>query len=201
MEFKNLHIACGRVYADEYLNIDWNPKGLKVNLEEGIPTKVNNTYVMKWNIDKGLPVKKETLDIVYHSHFLEHLPKNKGIEFLKTCYSCLKPNSIMRVAVPDFKLWSNNYVHNEQSFFDWYSSNFCKSKENLTNLEIFNQMIYSGHFCMYDFETLQKVLTSIGFKNIQRKEWGNSTLVTNIGILEKDSSKRKPESLVLECEK
>jgi len=201
MDFDNLHVACGRVYVEDYLNIDWSPRGLKVGLIEGKVTRVNNKYVMKWNIDNGLPVKENSLKILYHSHFLEHLNKTNGIKFLKACYSCLQYNGIMRIAVPDFHLWASNYINNNQDFFDWYATNFCKSNNKLTNLEIFNQMLYSGHFQMYDYKTLEKTLKNIGFKNIKKHDWGNSQHVPQINYLESKESKRKPESLIIECEK
>jgi len=203
MELENLHVACGRVYAEEYLNIDIAPRGLSFALKENevveLPKKTN-TFVMKVNPESKLPSKENSLNVIYHSHFLEHLPKQTGNAFLHNCFDCLRDGGKMRIVVPDFNLWANNYVNDNSEFFKWYSDNFHKG-HNLTKLEIFNRMLYSGHYCMYDFETLSKVLTKIGFKNITSGVWGQSDIIPSINDLETPNSKRKPESLIVESEK
>jgi predicted SAM-dependent methyltransferase len=204
MNIKNLHIACGRVYATNFLNIDISPRELSINLEENVITEIperSNTFVIKMNLKNKFPGEPGTIEHIYHSHFLEHLSTIESHKFLTTCFHALKQSGKMRIAVPDFKLWANNYVNDEQAFFDWYSKNFCKGKGSLTKLEIFNQMIYTGHYYMYDFETLEKTLLNIGFKNIKEYAWGETNSFPGLTDLEKSNSKRKPESLVIECEK
>lgn len=203
MQLTKLHLACGKVYAREFLNIDQHPGDLPFDLQENeIKEHLDKpkVFIMKYNLAKGIPAENNTVEYIYHSHFLEHLSQANGKNFLKECYIKLKISGKMRLAVPDFNLWCSKYINNDEEFFNWYSKNFCKSK-NLTNNEIFNQMLYTGHFYMYDLETLTKILSLIGFRNIEKKLWGESENFPGLDDLEEKSSLRKPESLVIECTK
>lgn len=203
MVYKNLHLACGKVYASDFLNIDEKPRGLSFVIAENeilkIPT-LPNSFVMKYNLANGIPADFNSISYIYHSHFLEHLDKINGFKFLKNCYDVLELGGRMRIAVPDFQLWCSNYTSKNENFFKWYKSNFCKNKD-LTHLEIFNQVLYQNHLYMYDFETLNKILQSIGFHDIEKIEWGISNSFPSLNDLENNDSLRKPESLVVECKK
>lgn len=192
------------MYAAGFLNIDQNPRDTGIQLIENVHHELPNkkgAFVMKYDLRNGIPTEDDTIKNLYHSHFLEHLTKSDGINFLQNCFRVLKPNGIMRLAIPDFKLWCYHYTNNNIEFFNWYSANFCKKKSNLTHMEIFNQLLYHDHRCMYDFEMLHKILSNIGFTNITQQMWGVTDSFCSIDDLEKLDSKRKPESLVIECEK
>lgn len=72
---KMVNIACGQRYHPDWINIDVYP--------------VSN-IVKEWNIIKGIPFDDESFDVVYSSHFLEHLTPKQANSFLKECYRLLK---------------------------------------------------------------------------------------------------------------
>ncbi len=66
--------------------------------------------IIWWDIRKGLPFDNCSLDVVYHSHFFEHLDRDTGKLFLKECYRVLKPNGTMRLVVPDLEHFIKEYT-------------------------------------------------------------------------------------------
>jgi len=57
----------------------------------------------------GIPFHDETFDVVYHSHFLEHLDRAVAPIVLAECRRVLKPGGILRVVVPDWETQVANY--------------------------------------------------------------------------------------------
>ena len=51
-----------------------------------------------------VPFEDNSCDLIYCSHTLEHLEEEKALNFLRECQRILKPNSIMRVALPNTEI-------------------------------------------------------------------------------------------------
>lgn len=85
---KLLNIGCGNRYRDGWVNIDLKP---------------DSKEVLSWNVEKGLPFKDESFDVVYHSHLLEHLSREQAPLFLKECHRILKHGGIIRVVTPNLE--------------------------------------------------------------------------------------------------
>jgi predicted SAM-dependent methyltransferase len=92
-----LNIGCGSRYNPQWVNIDAD-------------SPQNNNDVLKVDLKKGIPFADESFNLVYHSHFLEHLPKEKADFILQECYRVLRPNGIIRVVVPDLETLVKNYL-------------------------------------------------------------------------------------------
>src|SRR5690606_3528870 len=69
-------------------------------------------YVKSFNLLKGIPLKDESVDVVYHSHLLEHFSKNDGFRFMQECFRVLKPSGVIRIAVPDLEIIAKEYLRN-----------------------------------------------------------------------------------------
>lgn len=48
--------------------------------------------------------------MVYHSHLLEHFAKADADGFLRECFRVLRPQGILRVAVPDLEQIARTYL-------------------------------------------------------------------------------------------
>lgn len=98
---KFLNLGCGYHYcsAKEWVNFDFRKTGDNV-------TAVNLLL--------GIPEPDNSVDLVYHSHVLEHFPKPEGEIFIEECIRVLKPGGIIRIAVPDLEGIVRNYL----SFLD-----------------------------------------------------------------------------------
>jgi predicted SAM-dependent methyltransferase len=83
-----LNLGCGSRFHPEWTNVD---------------VASRSPYVRAHDLRKKIPFSEAIFDVVYHSHFLEHIPKEKAIGFLQECHRVLKPGGIIRVAVPDLE--------------------------------------------------------------------------------------------------
>ncbi len=108
----------------------------------------------------------------------------------------------MRVVVPDFQLWCQNYIDKKVEFFEWYKSTYL-GKDNpmyKTTASVFTGMLYNhGHQMAYDFDALESLLKDCGFTDIRKSTWGHSEKIPDINKVE-NSNPRRFESLLIECE-
>jgi hypothetical protein len=202
-----IHLGCGTIIAPGYLNVDGDFPFIPKPLEEDKPYVIDEatrTYILKYDLRKGIPAMDNSVDVIYHSHFFEHLTRDEGRAFLKDCFRCLKPDSgIMRIVVPDFRLWCENYVANKVEFFEWYRLTYLGfgDPRYKTTGQIFAGMLYNwGHRMCFDFDSLCATLIDFDFSEIKRCQWGVSAGIPNVHILENDNP-RQVESLLIECRK
>jgi predicted SAM-dependent methyltransferase len=83
-----LNVGCGTKYHRDWVNIDMYAKSFDV---------------IRHNIMKGIPYPDDYFEIVYHSQVLEHIQKDKALDFMKECHRVLKPGGMIRVVVPDLE--------------------------------------------------------------------------------------------------
>jgi len=109
------------------------------------------------NFINGVPFDDKSVDVVFTSHFLEHLNKTDGINFLKEIHRILKKSGLVRILVPDLevaiKRFNDGDINKTQDLF-FYTSENCD---------------FSAHKYNYTFETLKEKLEDIGFSNIIRR--------------------------------
>ena len=206
-KFKLYHIGCGPILADGFLNIDGDFGWLAKKLKDGIPYPVSgrpSTFILKHDLRSGIPAAADSLQTIYHSHFLEHLADQEGKAFLSECHRCLAPGALMRFAVPDLRLWCTNYLSGKDDFFDWYRQTYLTGDKvrYRTNASVFMGMLYSwGHKMAYDYESLSALLVDAGFTSVRRAEWGIGENFPGLLSVEGPTSERRFESLVMECTK
>lgn len=92
-----LNLGCGQRFHPEWTNIDFVSQ---------------SPYVQTHNLLHGIPFPDESFEVVYHSHVLEHFTKTDGKKFLEECFRVLKPNGIIRIAVPDLERIAREYLKN-----------------------------------------------------------------------------------------
>ena len=67
--------------------------------------------IIMWDLRKGIPFDDNVFDVVYSSHFLEHIDKDDVPSFLEDCHRVLKHNGIIRLVVPDLLAIINCYTY------------------------------------------------------------------------------------------
>ena len=92
-----IHLGCGPKYFPGWYHID----ALEYDHVDMV-SEVNNLDF----INEG------SVEIVYASHLLEHFGRNEYKDVLRSWYRVLKPNGILRLAVPDFESVLNEYLLN-----------------------------------------------------------------------------------------
>jgi len=100
-KIKYLNLACGNNYIinDEWLNLDYIKK-------EG---------VQKIDLLRKLPIKSNSIEAVYCSHFIEHIPAERVIFFLNECKRVLKNNGTLRIVTLDFEKMVIEYLERRES--------------------------------------------------------------------------------------
>ncbi len=83
-----LNLGCGNHFHPAWVNLDMVPA---------------EPSVIAHDLRKVLPFADESFAAVYHSHVLEHLPRERALPFLKECFRVLKGQGIIRVVVPDLE--------------------------------------------------------------------------------------------------
>ncbi len=97
--YKFLNVACGDTFIedDSWINVDFTS---------------HSPIVKKANILDGLPYEDNTFDVVYSSHFIEHIPVDKIELFFDDVYRILKPGGLIRLVTPDLEFLNNEYKIN-----------------------------------------------------------------------------------------
>ena len=126
-----------------------------------------------WDVTDGLPFADESCAFIYHEHFLEHLPIQDGIRFLKECYRSLQKGGVLRVAMPSLQEVVRQYYENDwarQPWLEKYGYTWIKTRAECINIG-FREW---GHQWLYDEEELQGRLREAGFTQIENATWGES---------------------------
>lgn len=121
---KLVNIGCGSNYDNRWINLDLHP----------------SKFVKHHNIKKSLPFPSQSVDVIYHSHVLEHLTKKEANNFIKDCFRVLKKGGIMRVVVPDLEQICIEYLKNLDKGFSTSDSKFI-ARYNWNKIEIFDQIL------------------------------------------------------------
>lgn len=132
---------------------------------------------VRWmDASRRLPFVSESVDKIYCSHFLEHIPPDKGKHLLNECYRVLKKDGIMRLVVPDLFWHAERYVresiriHKDSQLSDDRSVH-DKFLESVYGAYLSNKRYGANHCYMYDLPTLVSVLKKIGFGKVRECQY------------------------------
>jgi predicted SAM-dependent methyltransferase len=89
-----LNLGCGARFHTAWTNIDFHG---------------NPPYVQAYDLRRGVPAADASFDVVYHSHVLEHFGRDEALPFLRECFRVLRPDGVIRVAVPDLEQIARQY--------------------------------------------------------------------------------------------
>jgi cephalosporin hydroxylase/predicted SAM-dependent methyltransferase len=83
-----VNLGCGHHFRAGWVNVDVVPADASVHAHD---------------LTQPLPFADGSCGVVYHSHVLEHLPKDAAPRFVGECYRVLAEGGILRVVVPDLE--------------------------------------------------------------------------------------------------
>lgn len=184
---KKVNLGCGATIAPGWINIDnsWNILLQKIPLLKSLLFKIGliqkitleagwrGKSIKKHDITKGIPFEDESVDFIYCSHVLEHLPISKTRTVLKETYRVLKKDGILRIVVPDLKLLAKNYVEGNTEFFGEekrpIADQFLESLhiEGFSERPFIERLLHSRHKYMFDADSLRFLIGKAGFLNIE----------------------------------
>jgi SAM-dependent methyltransferase len=124
---------------------------------------------IKWqDASRGLDYADASVDRIYSSHFLEHVPNPKAQRILAECRRILKPGGIFRLVVPDLLYYAREYVRKTEELISKGQIDRSAHDEFLeTTYGAYLTRARSHHHYMYDWPTLSKTMESVGFDNIR----------------------------------
>jgi len=173
-----LHIGCGDIYLDGWVNIDLDSDRADV----------------KHDLTRPLPYDENSVDFIYSEHFIEHLTVDEGLKMLKECHRILNPGGVLRVATPDLDFLVNQYKTSwkDQDWIKTFGYEWLETRAEMLNL-CFHEW---GHKYLYNQEELARRLREAGFLKMVRKELNESL---HVELRHRET--RKDSRLVLEAEK
>lgn len=166
-----IHLGSGGEHKTGWVNIDL----------AGDPVE------LAWNLARPLPFPDGVADAVFHEHLLEHIPLAAGVGLMRESRRILKAGGVLRVGVPDAGQLLHSYVNR-----DGYLERLHPNRP--TPLLAVQELFYWNRHCtMYDFDTLDFLARAAGFEGVQRRGFGESTIVPV-----PDTERRRAETLYVE---
>jgi predicted SAM-dependent methyltransferase len=140
-----LHLGCGKLYLNNYINVDL--------LSEIADLKLDCRDLSVINNDK--------IDEIYISHTLEHFKRHELLKVLLEWNRVLKNEGILRICVPDFEKVVARYIKNG----DLSEILGLVNGGQIDDLDI--------HYTVFDITTLTEILEICGFKDVNRYDTFN----------------------------
>ena len=143
-----LNIGSGGKLFKNWLNLD---------------KKVFRKDVLVWDLNDNFSFCEDNIfDYIYSEHVLEHFSKSAGINILKESFRILKPNGVLRLALPGLDFIISEYNSGNSGKF----KSVC---------ELVNACFYMyGHKYLYDYDELADSLSNLGFKIVTRQKYHES---------------------------
>lgn len=168
-----LNLACGdNPFGHEWFNVD---------IRTDTRCMCADNYILA-DLKNGIPANTSSVDIIYISHFLEHLDPFDGCKaFLDECFRVMKPKGLLRISVPDFRKVALIYLDDPKCFYAEYGN----KKQWFDKVKTWNRRIgisvMYGHKMIYDIVSLTEVLEDSGFSQITPVHtWNQGLLPCNI---------------------
>ena len=205
------HEAVEGNWKESHKYLPFSP-GLKLNIGSAIDQfyhnwiniDVNNllgdaqlmgTRFRHMDVSLGIKERDDSVDAIVTSHLIEHFNRKDGKSFLKDCFRIMKSGGVLRVAVPDLGIIASKYVEHRLDDFKLFNGG---ARGATDPAEILWSTLTDGHQTAYDYEALSKLLSTVGFINIERSSFNTS----KYDIIRKETWDLHPEiSLYVECTK
>ena len=128
-----------------------------------------NSELLFFNCSKEIKCKKNSIDHILSSHFLEHVYKNELDKILKNYHKILKTNATIHIIVPNLDYQIAEYQKSKSiNRADTFIKGLLLSEEKTPTFiyRLFILLGYSGikHCWMYNKESLSLIIEKIGFK-------------------------------------
>lgn len=145
-KLKKLHLGSGKVYLPGWTNVDI----------------FTSCRADRYADVTCLPYEKDSYDLIYASHILEHVHRHMVLATLSHWHGILCHGGILRLAVPDFKAVVEHYVLHQ-------------------DLPLLIGLLYGGqnyhlnrHTVVFDRATLSHDLHLSGFRDVRTWDWRNT---------------------------
>ncbi|MBI5138654.1 MAG: methyltransferase domain-containing protein [Candidatus Vogelbacteria bacterium] len=136
-----LNLGCGVNTSQEFINIDAFPFA--------------KTHLVR-NIQDLTIFPSNSVDMIYASHVIEHIPRNSLTKTLSEWCRVLKTGGVLRFGVPDL-----------DKLIDYYNTHE-KDVESIINQLLGQDADYDRHCTIWNSKFAEKILKEAGFSGIPR---------------------------------
>ncbi len=166
-------------------------------------------------------IENDTYDGVYSEHFIEHLTKENGIEFLKEMYRVMKPGAVIRTIWPSMdyvnRLNSDEDMSNDKFVNDYHRCIIEPEKpflkpyyESIISIDEVNQLSKQKrvalrllhqegeHKHLWYKQELIDTMIELGFKEVSEEQYFKSRL-SQFNNIDNKQEMRPPHSTVVEA--
>ncbi|MEO8435107.1 MAG: methyltransferase domain-containing protein [Pyrinomonadaceae bacterium] len=163
-----LNLGCGTDVKPGWVNIDLALESPPVFDPNSLPA----TIFINHDLRRGIPLAKESCEVIYSSHFFEHVEYREALKLMRECYQLLKPGGIFRISLPDFKSACAAYLRNDRGYFDLVDVDlFLPEVEpgTLALIDFINFAAYQSgeHKRVFDEEKIILLLQKIGYRSAE----------------------------------
>jgi SAM-dependent methyltransferase len=152
-----LHIGSGRVALPGWVNVD---------IQHLPEVDVVN------DVTEGLPF--DEAQFIFAEHFIEHLPFDAALQFLRECRRVLLDNGVLRLSTPNL-----HWVL--RSHYD--PSRWQSTAEPIRDCLWLNKAFRGwGHCFLYNLDTLAQLLSAAGFAFVTAQKYGCSQFSVLAGL-------------------
>jgi SAM-dependent methyltransferase len=200
-----VNLGCGAHVAAGWINVDNSPNARLSKwpwfrwLSWRLGVLSDQHYAVEWpkgvvihDLRKPLPFDDGSVDYIYTSHALEHLPADTVKRVLLEIRRVLRLDGLVRIVLPDLQLGATRYLESlagtdsaplaADGFLNW--------------LFLHKPGHRDPHLWMYDLPAISGRLREAGFRNITRREYRRGS-VANCDVLDN----RPDDSLFVEATK
>ena len=185
-----INLGSGKSYVNNFINVDFfGNKKIDYGMDLRFPFKIESN----------------SIDGIFSEHTFEHLSHLEVDNALSECCRILKPETKIRIIVPDLSILIERYCSSDGEWFQKWHDLVLKDPSRHYMRKYFTNMFainftasYYHHKSCWDFESLKKILTSNGFVNIEKC---NYNLGTPELLIDSDSEDRKLVSIYIEGKK
>lgn len=172
-----LHVGCGRVRLEGWLNLD-------IQDLPGVDQVVD--------VSRGLHF--EGVEAVYAEHFLEHLDLDHAITFLCDVQRCLEPGGVLRLSTPNLDwVWETHY-----------STHSDPELRRLQGLRLNRAFHGWRHRFLWNRPLLGDALVACGLRDLAWCRYGESEREAFRGLERHETYQDRPDLphvLIVEAEK
>lgn len=235
-----LNLGCGTKTSEHCINVDYSMYMILRQNAWAIPLaapiigsdrveriKAMRGTMVRQNLKNGMPFASGFADAVYHSHVMEHIPRDAVLGFQKEIFRVLKPGGVQRLCLPDLEQLVQAYT-SSLAADDMTNEASCRHDASVaamieqcvrdepggtrrrTGIRVSCEKLLLGdarargetHRWMWDRVNIRAVLGEAGFTDITVQAWNQSAIDGWAGLdLERssDGGEHKQMSLYIEC--
>lgn len=222
------NLGCGTRTHPACVNVDWSIhlRLRKLGLERLAGSRAEKIRalpdsIVVHNLRKGIPAEDGTVDVVFHSHLLEHIDRDDAPAFMAEVRRVLKPGGVQRIVVPDFEQLARNYLDSfgeaghEERVAEMIEQIARREASGTSHQAPLRRKVENAalgdarrrgetHQWMYDRVTLAALLERTGFTAVSVVDHATSRIPgwSELGLdIEADGRPYKIHSLYMEAEK